>query len=307
MRAASAALLLLGCLAGLRAEATVPNAERIEAAVADSNVAAGRDTAIKLELSMQIGDRRGVATAELVSHPTGLARLELRGAGNLVERHLLQGGELLVSRGGRLLEQHRTFLPPYFILQADTAHSVRATLESFGVQAETVGLAACGEGDCLVIGDPRQAVSRPEYPPLRGLDEESAPDGTASIELEDDVVADEGRDEGGVEDGEEGREEADGDTRFWPSLWVDIDSYEVRGIDTADGTRIRLGPIVSYGDLHVPGWVTIEEPGREVVRFDVTRASRVTAAASAFTQNWLLRPIETEDAPPSAPAPPAAP
>ena len=179
-------MLLLAALAGV-AQGSVPTAERIETAIAQTNVSSGRVQALRLELSLQIGDRPAVATGVLVSHPTGLARLELHGAGDLVERHLLQGSELMVSRNGRLIDEYRIFLPPLFILQADSVLTLRAALESFDVRVDVVGLADCGEADCFVLGDPTREVPRPEppvmpVPELEGMApqaSEAEPDGLA--------------------------------------------------------------------------------------------------------------------------------
>jgi hypothetical protein len=77
-------------------------------------------------------------------------------------------------------------------------------------------------------------------------------------------------------------------TTTWPRIWVETRTYEVRGFDDALGSHIRLGPIVSFGKLRVPSWISVEEPGRVEARFDVVNASQVVAPASAFSREWLF-------------------
>lgn len=282
-------------------EAYVPPPERIHDAIADTNKADGRDKAVRLELTMQVGDRTGVATGELVSHPTGLARLELRGAGGLIERHLLQGNELSATRNGQPLDDPRAFLIPFFILQADRPETLRAALKTFDIQADQIGLAECGEADCLVVGDPTRAVPRPEPPPVRGLDAYQAITGTGP-----DAAPESGFTPGARGAGittPDGRPltglTKDGESHAWPRVWVEARGYEIRGFDDARGVKIRLGPIASFDKLRVPAWITIEEPGRVPVRFDVVGASQVTAPASAFDRDWLFA-VEDAPAPPGA-------
>ncbi|MBW2421684.1 MAG: hypothetical protein JRH19_24310 [Deltaproteobacteria bacterium] len=295
LRIAFAPLLLL--LAAAVALAAVPAAERIENAIAETNKAGGRSEALRLEVSLKIGEEgRVVARGELISHPQGLARLELHGAGNLVERHLLQGRELMVSRDGEILDDHRIFLAPFFILQADTPDLLRMALETYEVQADMVGLAMCGEYDCFVIGDPRRQVLPAAPPALRGIEQPEG-NGEPDNEFESGL-------EGPTLD-EDGSPPADAD-RIWAKLWVDMETYEIRGLDSATGVHVRFGPIASFDDLRVPAWVTIEEPGKGTSRFEVHSASQVTAPASAFTPDWLTSPAISRDqaSPEDSSAPP---
>jgi hypothetical protein len=284
----SVALLAIAILCGLAAsvQAVVPSADRVEAAVAEANLASGREQAIKLEMTLQIGERPGVATAELISHPTGLARLELRGAGNLVERHLLQGNEHSAARNGRALDEARTFLPPFFVLQSDTATTLRAALESFDVAVEIVGLAECGESDCLVVGDARREVPRPEPAPVAGLEvyEEVEEAEEMGLSLEQDA------------DSESEDDDKDDEDESEPvaKLWVDASTFDVRGMDFENGVRVRLGPAATFEKLRVPAWILIEEDGKAPARFDVLRASQVNAPASAFSREWLMAPVEPD-------------
>jgi hypothetical protein len=103
-------------------------------------------------VSLRIGDGDALATGVLATHPTGLARLELRGTAGVVERHLLQGNEYTASRDGTLLERPRPFLPPVFLLQATSGAALSAALESYGVASQVAVLGRVGDHDCYVIG-----------------------------------------------------------------------------------------------------------------------------------------------------------
>lgn len=283
LRRVVAVLALFGVAApGLHAYVAPP--KRIHAAIAETNKADGRTEAIRLELSMQIGERTGVATGELISHPTGLARLELVGAGGLLERHLLQGSERSATRNGTPLDDARVFLPPFFMLQADSGVTVRAALTSFGIAPDAIGLAPCGDEDCLLIGDEDRRIPRPDPRSVRGVDEESSAGGSGlTLEPAPAPVV---------------PQLAPG--TVWPRVWVETRTYEIRGYDDALGAHVRLGPLVSFGKLRVPAWISVEEPGRVTARFEVVNASQVVAPASAFSREWLF-------ATPDGPSPSIAP
>ena len=263
--------------------AYLPSPERIYRAMAAANKADGRDGAIQLKLALQIGDRPGVATAELISHPSGLARIELRGAGGLVERHLLQGDTVTVSRNGQLVDNPRTFLPPLFLLQAQSGALVESILESLSVDVDSWGLTPCGEADCLLIGDPDQAIARPDPPPLKGLDAWAASraEPPRSDPPEDEVAANE---EGPTAENLEGEPVASA------RVWVERGRYEVRGYADGHGVEIRLGPLAEFGALQVPAWIQIDEKERAPARLEVVAAERVNAPGAAFTQEWLFAP-----------------
>jgi len=274
LRGALLAAALLFAIA-IPVGAYLPAPERIHAAIAEANVASSRTQALRLELTLQIGERTGVATGELISHPTGLARLELRGGGGLLERHLAQGTETSASRNGKMLDEYRAFLPPYFILQADTSTTLRAALTSFGVDVELVGLAECGEKDCLILGDPTLAIPRPEPPQLPGLEiYEEKDQGSGLTVLE--------------EEAPEADKARPAEPFTGPRLMVDSESYEIRGLDGAEGVHVRFGPPATFDTLRVPAWIQIEEPGRAIARFDVLSATQVAAPASVFSRSWLL-------------------
>ena len=273
LRRVVAVLALFGVVApGLHAYVAPP--KRIHAAIAETNKADGRNQAIRLELSMQIGERTGVATGELISHPTGLARLELVGVGGLLERHLLQGSERSATRNGTPLDDARVFLPPFFMLQADSGVTLRAALTSFGIAPDAIGLAPCGDEDCLLIGDEDRRIPRPDPRNLRGLEDESTDAGTGiTLAPEPPPIAPSPQPAPGT---------------VWPRVWVETRTYEIRGYDDALGSHVRLGPLVSFGKLRVPSWISVEEPGRVTARFDVVNASQVVAPASAFSREWLF-------------------
>lgn len=297
--------------------AVVPAPDRLARAVADANKAAGRTEAIKLELSMAIGDRVDIGEGELISHPTGLARLELRGAGGLVERHLLRGTERLATRNGDRLDDARFFLPPVFLLQAESGAALRAALESFGVMVDIVGLAPCGDFDCYLLGDPARAVPRPPYPPIRGREYEDTASSTApqrGFESSDGeprirftgsaTIRDDDRDDGGeVEQVQVGATIGPAS----PTLWIDLEGYDVRRLASRGGNRVTFGPGAVFDDLRVPSWIRIEEPGKSPVQFTVLRAAKVSAPASSFSEEWLDAPVIPASDPgapaPAAPAP----
>jgi len=152
------------------ATAAVPSPERIAEAVAADNLAAERDQPLRLELKIQIGDRAAVATGILLTDPAGFARLELRGANGVVERHLLREGETWVTRNGEPLDEFRFFLPPLYLLQAEDGEALRAALEGLQVLTDRVGLAECNDEDCLILGDSRRDIPRRGPPPILGLE-----------------------------------------------------------------------------------------------------------------------------------------
>jgi hypothetical protein len=140
------------------AAAATPSADKLAGAVAEANRKAGRAKALLLEVSLETPDGASSATGTLVTQPTGLARLELRGAEGL-ERHLLQGSQYAASLNGEMLDSPRPLLPPLFLLQADTGASLRAALASFGVAASETGLGLSDDRDCYVIGGRRPKLA----------------------------------------------------------------------------------------------------------------------------------------------------
>ena len=102
----TSAIGLVICL-GLAATASafIPQVDRTMKEIARVNRVSGRSKAIQLELTMQVGDAAPIASALLISHPSGLARLEIQGYRRRVDRQFLPGAELLGSahrrRAGR--------------------------------------------------------------------------------------------------------------------------------------------------------------------------------------------------------------
>lgn len=229
------------CLAVASASAAIPSAEKIADAVAETNRLSGRSAPVLLEVSLRIGDGEPVATGVLASHPTGLARLELRSRRGFVERHLLQGNSYTASRDGQLLESSHPFLPPTFFLQAQSGAAFQAALASYGVASGEVALGRVEDRDCYVFGGrlPRGAT---------------------------------------------------GEERMLPSVWVDMETYQIAQIDRPGGVRFRFGPMRAFEGLQAPSWIEVVAPDRPNARLDVVRVAPATAPAAAFGMDWLTAP-----------------
>ena len=174
MRRRAPLVALLAALA-LPAGGAIPKAERVADAVAEANEDGGRTEPLWIDVQLRIGDSAPVASGVLATHPTGLARLELKSTSGFVERHLLQGEAYTASRDGQILEDHRPFLPPVFLLQADSGAALRAALGSYGVDAAQGALGRVGEHDCYVLGGrlPRMPDGREPYRPSVWVDQET--------------------------------------------------------------------------------------------------------------------------------------
>ena len=150
-----AALLGAGLAAAFAAAApaVIPNGDKIAEAIASANRMAGRATPLMLEVSLRFGEGEPVARGTLVTHPTGLARLELS-TRHGIERHLLQGSDYRVSQDGEIMSEPPPWplLAPVFLLQADSGATLRAALESFGVEPDATVLGRVGDRDCYVLG-----------------------------------------------------------------------------------------------------------------------------------------------------------
>ena len=144
--------LVLGMAFASAAGAVIPTAPKIAEAVAEANQMSSRAEPLLIDVVLRIGSGEPAARGQLATHPTGLARLELRSEADFVERHLLQGDEYRASRDGRLLEKFHPFLPPVFLLQASSGAALAAALESFGVSEQEVVLGRMGDHDCYVFG-----------------------------------------------------------------------------------------------------------------------------------------------------------
>ena len=285
------------------ARASVPKSERALAAVAQANLSSGRTQAIQLDLVMRIGDREAIATGQLVSHPSGLARLELRGSGGRVDRYLLSGPELLAAKDGERLENPQPLLQPVFLLQPSSQETLRVALESFGVDSRWIAVAPCGDFDCYVFGDP--ALAAPEVRRIAGAQEAGTFDAARAGDtlLGEDAAGDLSAAGGGSLEIEALR----GASSPIARLWVDTESLQIQRIDRASGESLVLGPLVRFERLMVPAWLEIQEPGRDPIHFDVKRAIRVNANPQAFNPSWLFSPIDPTDSGVPAPASPTSP
>ena len=248
-RTLALALALAGLAAGTAAGA-IPSAEKLAGAVAEANRKAGRAKPLLLEVTLRDASGGSLATGTLASHPTGLARLELRTPEGL-ERHLLQGSQYAASRNGSLLDHPRPLLPPLFLLQTDSGASLRAALTSFGVSASGSHLGLADDRDCFVIGDraPRAARGGPAAPARDAPDPAFEP-GT-------------------------------------PSIWLEIGSFDWVEIDGLGGVRYRLGPSASFEGVRMPRWVDVQAPGEAPLRLEIDRVARANAPAAAFGMEWL--------------------
>jgi hypothetical protein len=153
-RAVLAAALCAAALA-FAAQAAIPTAEKIAGAIARSNDQAGRAKPLLIGVVLRISGGGASAEGEIATHPTGLARLELRSPQGFVERHLLVGDDYSASRDGERLESPHPFLPPIFLLQATSGAALEAALASFGVARDQVVLGQLGDHDCYVFGGRR--------------------------------------------------------------------------------------------------------------------------------------------------------
>jgi hypothetical protein len=286
-RSAVFAWLVLGMFVVAGAGAVIPDASRVASAAAKQNRAAGRAQAVRMEVVMRDGQGEPIGRGSLVSHPSGLARLELRGASNLIERHVLQGTEHLAVRNGELLTPPRAFLPPLFLLQTDSLLALQTGLSGLGADVASIGLAPCGESDCYVIGDPRRVPPTFEAPrPLLPTEKElpliqKLLDGEPFVMPVEDAVAEIESTEPLLFDGP------------FASLWIDIVTYETKRIDLKSGVVVWLGPSKAFDRVQAPAWFRVDEPGRPEIRFDVLEVAPVDAAAAAFSKTWLYAPVGT--------------
>ena len=279
------------------AHAFIPMADRTMSEIAKVNRASKRNQALQLDLTMSVGGREPIARGQLISHPSGLARLELKGFNGRVDRYLLSGRELLGAKDGLRLDRPQPLLQPFFFLQPSTETTLRAALEAFDILSGSIGLATCGDEDCFVIGDPRLAAPLPTAQSLAlgdGIGSESViedpldPDAEGQIYKLAAATNDGSRREGALEGPELGISEQ----AHLPRLWVDTEDLQVRRIDRASGVFTIFGPIVSFDKVMVPAWFEVHEPDAEPIRFDVNRAVQVNAPPQAFSRKWVFSPVD---------------
>ncbi len=288
-RSVAASILALVCVVGLAgslARAFIPKADRVAKGAAEANEAGDRAQALQLELTLRVGEREPIGTGKLITHPTGLARLELHDARQRVERHLLIGTEHTASRDGRELESPRPFLPPLFFLQVDSPQTFRQALSDYWLDPDAVALAPCGKRVCYVIGDPLRVP-----PPPPPTEEELAAEADAAgglageYELAEPSPLEAEPQENGFQPDAAGSGATPGAT-----LWLDVESYEIRRIASRSGVVVDFGPFVAFQAVRFPAQITISEPGREPVRFDIRAVTPVNAPAAGFGRAWLLSP-----------------
>ena len=169
LRAARPVAFLLASLLAGAAWAAFPSAEKVAGAVAETNAASGRARPLLLEVSLRVAGGGAQARGTLATHPTGLARLELVGPSGFVERHLLLGDEYRASRDGQILASPHPFLPPVFLLQANSGAALSAALSSFGVLSYEMVLGRLGDHDCYVFGGRLPYAASPDAPPRPSL------------------------------------------------------------------------------------------------------------------------------------------
>lgn len=261
-------------------QAFVPQAERIANATARANDAAARTQALQLDLTLRVAEREPIGTGKLVTHPTGLARLELRDARGRIERHLLLGTEHTASSNGDELDRPRAFLPPLFFLQVDSLATLQQALADYGLDVEAAALAPCGKRICYVLGDPSRVAPPPpptqeERAKLRAAAEEAGEPWPP--EPEEEILETQGA-------------APDVPAGPVPAIWVDAQSFEIRRIDSRNGVTVNFGPVVAFGDVRFPDSITIREPDYDAVRFDILGVTPVNASAAVFRKAWLLAP-----------------
>jgi len=276
-----ASVLAFCLLIAAAASAVIPQASRVVAAVSKQNEFAGRDQPLRLEVVMRDVNGDPIGRGSLVTHPSGLARLELRGAGDLIERHLLQGTEHLAARNGERLDAPQAFLPPLFLLQMDSLSGLQMGLSGLGADIESIGLATCGESDCYVIGDPGRVPPEYEPPAPQRLDEAEA----AMVEefLDDQAYLTSGAERSLDSEPEE-------PLLFegpFASLWVVLMSFDPKRIDLKSGVIVWLGPLGTFGRVQVPSWFRVDEPGRSKAVFDVLKVDPVDIPVAEFSSSWL--------------------
>jgi hypothetical protein len=237
----AAALLLVGWY---------PDPPHIANAVANANREAGRATTLELRVELRFeGDPEPAASGTLVSDPSGRARLELVSPRGFVERHLNVDGRVRAARNGQPLEDARTFLPPFWVLQTASAAGLQRWLAELGADAGRVDLGYDGEADCFVLGgrDPgrSEASSRRGAHGAYWVEEETL----APVRLE-------------LPDG----------TRF-------EFARQTAAFEASPG----------HPGVRVPAWIEVRAPGEPPARLLVQHAAAVDVPAGGFDLSWLAR------------------
>ena len=79
-----------------------------------------------------------------------------------------------------------------------------------------------------------------------------------------------------------------------PTIWVDVKTFEIVRIESRTGVAVDFGPTIAFGEVRFPDSITIREPERAPVRFDIQGVVPVNAPAAEFTHSWLLAPMAEE-------------
>lgn len=79
----------------------------------------------------------------------------------------------------------------------------------------------------------------------------------------------------------------DGEQQMLPSLWVDMESYEIVLINRPDGVRFRFGPSVDFGGIQLPRWIDVESLELPTARLQIDRVAPENTPAAAFESDWL--------------------
>lgn len=275
-------LAVAGCVAvvgagALAVRALIPEADRVTRAIALANREAKRDQPLQLQLAVRIAGGPVVAQGELETQPNGLARLELRGAEGLRERHLLHSAGHYAARNGQRLEEPRALLPPLFLLQMDSLQSVESSLEGFGINPRLVGLVRCGSENCYVLGDPTRVAPPPE--PEEEPTDESAGQATGEPPLGEAKEA---------AKAPPASTPLHGNAEVFGSFWVEKESFEPRRLRSPGGTRIEFGAVATFGSVRLPTWFEIWQPQHDSIRFEIQGVSASRLSPGAFSTDWVM-------------------
>jgi hypothetical protein len=278
-------LLAATFLFSAAAAARIPEADRVVDAIARANRAANRSQPLRVDLLVRIAEGPVIAQGELETRPSGVARLELRGAAGLRERHLLDSKGRSAARNGEPVEDPRAFLLPIFLLQAGSGEALQGLLAHFGIDPGLLGLGLCGDANCYVLGDPVRT------PPPFVVPWVLPP----AIEEEDSDAAGDVPPEAAAEPASPAAplpvvEAPEALPAAFGSFWVETQRFEPRRLRSPAGTRVVFGATVAFGSQRFPAWFEIQEPGQGPVRFEVQGVQPSRLSPADFSQAWLREP-----------------
>ncbi len=67
-----------------------------------------------------------------------------------------------------------------------------------------------------------------------------------------------------------------------PAVWLDSYSYDIVRVDRSDGVRFTFGPSKPFGDRRIPGFVVLEEDGKDPLWLEVRGAAPAKTSAADF-------------------------